>query len=146
MCTPAKGATAQPHASAIDQGERSLLGVLLCQHHVRDVINSPAQGDAERGAQFGLEGQELTSAWSTFRMQLTSRPTGEAFKQLTPVSIWAEPANLMQSFPLHLQISSLPALPLCARAARQQSMPLMRHLFGCQLVSWEYAASTQFAG
>ena len=62
LCTPPKCATTQPHSSAIHQDERTLLAVLLCQHHVREVINNPAQGDAERSSEFGLEGQELTNA------------------------------------------------------------------------------------
>ena len=61
LCTPPKCATTQPHSSAIHQDERTLLAVLLCQHHVREVINNPAQGDAERGSEFGLEGQELVN-------------------------------------------------------------------------------------
>ena len=63
---PPKRATTQPHSSAIHQDERTLLGVLLCQHHVSDVINNPAQGDAERGSEFGLEGQKLANACRCF--------------------------------------------------------------------------------
>ena len=66
LCTPPKCATTQPHSSAIHQDERTLLAVLLCQHHVREVINNPAQGDAERGSEFGLEGQKLTNACRCF--------------------------------------------------------------------------------
>ena len=67
LCTPPKCATTQPHSSAIHQDERTLLGVLLCQHHVSQVINDPAQGDAERGSEFGLEGEELANACRCFR-------------------------------------------------------------------------------
>ena len=52
LCTPPQCATTQPHSSAIHQDERTLFAVLLSQHHVREVINNPAQGDAERGSEW----------------------------------------------------------------------------------------------
>ena len=67
VCTPPQCATTQPHSSAIHQDERTLFAVLLSQQHVREVINNPAQGDAERGSEFGLEGEELANACRCFR-------------------------------------------------------------------------------
>ena len=55
QCTPSKCATTLPHSSAIHHDERTLLAVLLCQHHVREVTSNPAQGDAERGSQTGTD-------------------------------------------------------------------------------------------
>ena len=67
LCTPPQCATTQPHSSAIHQYERTLFAVLLSQQHLREVINDPAQGDAERGSEFGLEGEELANACRCFR-------------------------------------------------------------------------------
>ena len=64
--TPPQCATTQPHSSAIHQDERTLFVVLLSQQDVGEVINTSAQGDAERGSEFGLEGQELTNACRCF--------------------------------------------------------------------------------
>ena len=67
VCAPPHCATTQPHSSAISPDERTLLRVLLSQQHLRDIINNPAQGDAERSSQFGLEGEELANACRCFR-------------------------------------------------------------------------------
>ena len=45
----------------------------------------------------------------------------------------------------HSAVAVVHTWPLCPRAAGQHHQPLMRHLYGFQLVSRDYAASTQFA-
>ena len=67
VCTSPECATTQPHSCAIHQDERTLLADLLRQQHLGEVINSPAQSDAERGSGFGLEGEELSNVCRCFR-------------------------------------------------------------------------------
>ena len=45
----------------------------------------------------------------------------------------------------HSAVAVVHTWPLCPRAAGQHNQALMRHLYGFQLVSRDYAASTQFA-
>ena len=45
----------------------------------------------------------------------------------------------------HSAVAVVHTWPLCPRAAGQHNQALMRHLYGFQLVSLDYAASMQFA-
>ena len=72
---------------------------------------------------------------------------GGGLKDRACVNIWAEPGNFppKRFIGEHSAVALVLTWLLCPRAAGQLRHAFMRHLYGFQLVSLDYAASMQFA-